>query len=172
MIVCAGHRTGERTGRQCHHISTMLCRWYAEVLWHERVQGQASPVDLSSQLVSSKSTTKFGAAFGKAVGAWKHVMSATHLDIAHAVDHVSHSVESSSKITALQSSTSSAICMAVSRTGFTIRQETTSRFEDTEMRIGLLTTLFTSQLQDAYSGYSVRPSTEEEIIYISCRHNF
>ena len=52
-----------------------------------------SPVDLSSQLLPSKSQSKVDAPFREAVGALMHLMTATSLDIAYAVGYVSRFME-------------------------------------------------------------------------------
>ena len=53
----------------------------------------ASPVDVSSQLVSSDATTKVNAPFREAVGALMHLTTATRPDIAYAVSYVSWFME-------------------------------------------------------------------------------
>ena len=52
-----------------------------------------SPVDLSTQLLPSKSATKVNAPFREAVGALMHLMTATRPDIAYAVGYVSRFME-------------------------------------------------------------------------------
>uniref|UniRef100_A0AAV1TI94 Reverse transcriptase Ty1/copia-type domain-containing protein n=1 Tax=Peronospora matthiolae TaxID=2874970 RepID=A0AAV1TI94_9STRA len=53
----------------------------------------ASPVDMSSRLVSSDAATKVGAPFCKAVGALMHLTTATRPNIAFAVGYVSRFIE-------------------------------------------------------------------------------
>ena len=53
----------------------------------------ASPVDMSSRLVSSDAATKVDAPFREAVGALMHLTTATRLDIAFAVGYVSRFME-------------------------------------------------------------------------------
>ena len=53
----------------------------------------ASPVDMSSRLVSSNADTKISAPFREAVGALMHLTTATRPDIAYAVGYVSRFME-------------------------------------------------------------------------------
>ena len=54
----------------------------------------ASPVDVSSRLVSSNGTTKTSAPFCEAVSALMHLTTATRPDIAYDVSYVSRFMES------------------------------------------------------------------------------
>ena len=113
----------------------------------------ASPVDVSSGLVSSNVATKISAPFREAVGALMHLSTATRPDISYAVSYVSRFMENPQTNTGLRSSASFAIYKVPSRMEYATSQVTRSIFVAIRMLTGLVILPTASQPLDTCSCY-------------------
>ena len=89
-IVVLDGTNGSVTLCQRRYVNDILKRFNMD-----ECKAVASPVDVSSRLVSSNAATKISAPFREAVGALMHLSTATRPDISYAVSYVSRFMENS-----------------------------------------------------------------------------